>query len=380
MRRRPLGKTGLELSLVGFGGFHLVETPRAEAAWLLNAYLDAGGNYIETAAQYGDGVSERKIGEAVAGRRGEFVLATKTRERTREGALRSLESSLRNLRTDHVDLLFMHEPQSVEEARRVLAPGGAVEGAEEARRAGKARFVAVSGHGRPAGLLHSARHHPYDALMTGFNYFDRFNYPQIEEELLPLCLSRGIGVLGMKALADGYLHGNPQAAIRYALSLPIACLVLGINRREYLRQDLAIAERFTPLTEAEREELYRGAPELGDYVCRQCGRCRLKGGEAGAAGGGEGFDPAGIFLLEGLYDRQMTDYRVPAPARYALQERLKHWFAQEDWARAEYAGLPRRVDPARDYRFLNARCPYGIDVDRKLRIAHAKLSGDGYLF
>ena len=198
MKRRALGKTGLELSIIGFGGFHLIEAPRKEVSLLLNTYLDRGGNYIETAAQYGEGISERKIGEAVADRRGEFVLATKTVERTREGALASLEGSLRNLRTDHVDLLFMHMPQTVEEAKQILAPGGAMEGFAEARKAGKARFVAVSGHGRPAGIQFSIENHPYDVLMTGFNYLDRFNYPQIEGELLPLCLEKGVGVLGMK--------------------------------------------------------------------------------------------------------------------------------------------------------------------------------------
>jgi len=370
MQKRTLGKTGLELSILGFGGFHLVEVPRAEAAWLLNTYLDRGGNYIETASQYGAGISERKIGEAVSGRRDEFVLATKTKERTRAGALADLERSLRNLRTDHVDLWFMHEPQTVAEAQAVLAPGGAMEAFEEARRAGKARFAAVSGHGRPAGILYSVQNHPYDVLMTGFNYLDRFNYPQLEGELLPLCRSKGIGVLGMKALADGYLHRDPRTAIRYTLSLPIASLVLGINSRAYLEEDLRIVERFSPLEEKEKEKLYRSAPELGDYVCRLCGRCK----------DGAGFDPQEVFLLEGLFDRQMDSQRVTAPAAYALQERLKHWFDQSGWAMEEYAKLPAKVDPDKDYRGLNRLCPYGIDVDRKLKIAHAKLTAGAYLY
>ena len=90
MEKRPLGNTGLQLSIVGFGGFHLIEVPRKEAAGLLNTYLDRGGNYIETAAQYGEGISERKVGEAVSHRRNEFILATKTVERSRGGALSSV--------------------------------------------------------------------------------------------------------------------------------------------------------------------------------------------------------------------------------------------------------------------------------------------------
>jgi aryl-alcohol dehydrogenase-like predicted oxidoreductase len=369
MQKRALGRTGLELSLLGFGGFHLVEVSRRDASWLLNAYLDRGGNYIETAAQYGDGASERKIGEAVSHRRSEYVLATKTGQRTRAEALASLERSLANLRTDHVDLFFMHEPQSVAEAQAVLAPGGAMEAFAEAKRAGKARFVAVSGHGRPAGILHSIQNHPYDVLMTGFNYLDRFNFPQLEGELLPLCLSKGVGVLGMKALADGYLRRDPASAIRYTLGLPIASLVIGINSREFLEEDLRIVERFRPLADREKERLYRAAPELGDYVCRLCGRCR----------DGAGLDPQEVFLLEGLFDRQMDSQRVTEPAAYALQERLKHWFDQTAWAREEYGRLAARVDPARDYAGLNRLCPYGIDIDRKLKVAHAKLTAEEYL-
>jgi len=370
MQIRKLGKTGLEVSIIGFGGFHLVEVSRKEASFLLNTYLDRGGNYIETAAQYGDGISEKKVGEAVATRRGEFILATKTKERTREGALASLEQSLRHLRVDHVDILFMHEPQTVEEAKQILAPGGAMEAVQKAKDAGKVRYVGISGHGRPSGLLYSLENHFYDVLMTGFNYFDRFNYPQIENELLPLCLEKETGVLGMKALADGYLYRSTEKAIRYTLSLPIASLVLGINRMDYLEHDLEIAARFTPLSDDEKDELYRNAPELGTYVCRLCGRCR----------DGSGFDPSDIFLLEGLFDRQMESYDVPDPAQYALQERLKHWFDQVQWARAAYRKLTRRVDPEQDYSSLNPLCPYGIDIDRKLKITHAKLRGGEFCF
>jgi aryl-alcohol dehydrogenase-like predicted oxidoreductase len=370
MNKRALGNTGLELSIIGYGGFHLIEVPRTEATTLLNTYLDRGGNYLETAAQYGDGISERKVGEAVSHRRGEFVLATKTVDRTRHGALASLEQSLKNLRTDHVDLFFMHEPQTVEEAKQILAPGGAVEAFEEAKKSGKARFLAISGHGRPAGIQYSIENHPYDVLMTGFNYFDRFNFPQTEEQLLPLCLERGVGVLGMKALADGYLFRNVEAAIRYTLSLPIASLVLGMNRLEHLERDLAIAENFTPMAAEEKEQLYRSAPELGSYVCRQCEKCR----------DADGFAPYEVFLLEGLFDRQMSDYSIPDPQTYALQELLKHWFDQKDWARDEYENLTQKVDPERDYTSLNILCSYGIDVDRKLKIAHSKLADDGYLF
>ncbi len=368
MEKRALGTTGLQVSVLGFGGFHLVEIPSADAARLLGSYLDNGGTYIETAAGYGEGMSESKIGAAVSHRRAEFVLATKSTERTKDGFLKGLDNSLRNLKTDHVDLMFMHAVQTEAEADAILGPGGAMEGAEAARKAGKLRFVAISGHGRPDGLLHAVKLHRFDALMTVFNYFDRFNFPTVENELLPLCTHRGTGLIAMKAFGDGYLHKSPVPAFRYALSMPVATVVAGINSDAMLKADLDMVARFKPMTDAEKEEVYRTAPELGDYVCRLCGKCRT-----------EEFDPQSVFLLEAVFDRQMDDKRVGDSAHYALRERLRQWFLQAEVARKEYATLRPRVDPAKDYSRLSKLCPYGIDVDRKLKIAHEKLSADGYI-
>jgi len=345
-----------------------VEIPQADASRLLNAYLDAGGSYIETAASYGDGISESKIGAAVSRRRGEFSLASKSMRRTRDGLLADLEQSLRNLKTDHVDLLFLHAVQTAEEADAVLAPGGALEGAERAKRDGKIRFVAISGHGRPDGLLRAEDQHRFDALMTVFNYFDRFNFPTVDRELVPLCQRKGTGLIAMKAFGDGYLYRSPVPSLRYALSMPVATIVAGMNSNELLKKDLEMVSTLKPMTEAEKEELYRTAPELGDYVCRFCGKCAA-----------DGFDPQTVFQLEAVFDRQMDGMRVGDSAQYALQERLKHWFAQKDAAQKDYRALPVKVDPARDYGSLSRLCPYGIDIDRKLKIAHQKLSADGYI-
>jgi predicted aldo/keto reductase-like oxidoreductase len=368
MQKRQLGKTGLELSVLGIGGFHLCEIPTADATVLLNAYLDEGGNYLETAAGYGDGISEIRIGRAVAHRREAFVLATKSGKRDAAGFAAELDRSLANLRTDRVDIAFLHGIQSPAEIDQALAPGGAMEAAAAARQAGKVRFIGVTGHGRPDGLMHALRQHPFDVLMAGFNYLDRFNFPGIERDLVPLARERGTGLLAMKTLADGYLYRSPEPALCYALALPVASVVVGANSLALLKKDIAIARSWTAMNGAEREELFLSAPELGDYVCRLCGRCRE-----------ESFDPQQVFLLEGLFDRQMGDGHVDDAARYALRERLKHWFGQAEMARDEYAALAAKVDPERDYRHLNERCPYGIDVDRKLKLAHGKLSRERYV-
>jgi aryl-alcohol dehydrogenase-like predicted oxidoreductase len=368
MEKRKLGNTGVEVSVLGFGGFHLVEIPMADAARLLNAYLDEGGSYIETAPSYGDGVSETKIGAAVAHRRADFLLATKSMERTRGGFLAELDRSLLRLRTDAVDVLFLHCVQTSEQVDRLLGPDGAYEGALAARKAGKARFIAASGHGRPDALIDVLGRQRLDAVMTGFNYFDRFNYPVLEEKLLPLCAKKGIGVAAMKPIADGYLHRSAGSALRWAFGLPVATVVAGMNSREMLAANLAAVRDYRPFSESEKEELYRSAPELGDYVCRLCGKCASRS-----------FDPQAVFLLEGLFDRQMDDMRVSDSALYALRERLRGWFGQGELARAEYASLKGKVDPSHDYSSLSPLCPFGVDIDRKLKIAHQKLSREPYI-
>ncbi|MBN1821746.1 MAG: hypothetical protein JW833_13585, partial [Prolixibacteraceae bacterium] len=120
----------------------------------------------------------------------------------------------------------------------------------------------------------------------------------------------------------------------------------------------------------EKEKLYSEAPELGNYVCRQCKKCDgiLK------------INPSEIFMIEGIFDRQMEDGFIPDPSVYALRERLKHWFGQKEKALKEYIDQSVKVDPENDYSELNKTCPCNIDINRKLKLAHSKLSKEGYLF
>jgi predicted aldo/keto reductase-like oxidoreductase len=251
MEKREFGKTGLSTSLLGFGGFHLLEIPLIEAKYLLNRYLDAGGNYIETAASYGDGESERKIGLSVADRRKEFILATKSGDRTKEKLLASLERSLINLRTDYVDLLIMHAVGTMQELEQILAPGGALEGALQAKEKGLVRHIGISMHGQPDVLIRALKEYPFEAVMTTINYYDNFNFPEIQDILLPLAEKTGSAVILMKPVADGLLWRSARKAFRYAFSQPVSIVVAGINNREMLEMDLALANDFTPMTEEE---------------------------------------------------------------------------------------------------------------------------------
>ncbi|MDR1060477.1 MAG: aldo/keto reductase [Clostridiales bacterium] len=365
MEYRELGKTGLKTSLLGFGGFHLLEIPQKEAGALLNAYLDAGGNYIETAASYGNGESERKIGASVMHRRADFVLTTKVGDREKAAAAAKIDRSLKNLRTDHVDIILLHGMESVDALNRSLAEDGAYQAALEAKKAGKALHVGISMHGQPAPLLAALKTGKFEAVMSTINYYDRCNFPEIEGELLPLAREKGAGVILMKPIADGYLYRNAERAFRYAFSRPVSVVVAGINNRQMLDMDLRFAEAYAPMSEGEELELLKTAPELGSYVCRQCGSC------AGACG--KGIDIKEVFASEAYYDRQMMRGAVGDTAQYALSERLKFWFGQKQQGIDRYARLSPNADACDGCGACLPGCPYGVDIPYKMHLAGYKL-------
>ena len=371
MQKRLLGSTGLEVSILGMGGFHLLEISAADAVAILNRYLDAGGNYIETAAQYGDGESESKVGTVIAARRDECILATKCHLRERDPAARLLDTSLENLQTDHVDVLFMHHVQSSDELDQILSPNGALRAAEAAREAGMVRFIGISNHGHPEVMIEALKRYPFDVIMTGFNYYDRFNFPLIETELLPLALEKKVGIVGMKAVGDGFLWRSAEQAFRYAWTLPINVMVAGMNTMAMLEQDLAYAESFTAMSEAEKEQWFFDAPELGNYVCRLCDKCLPCP---------EDVNIPRIFELEGWYDRQMWDGVVRDPGDYMLRIALRFWFSNEERARRAYAELPVKADACTDCGECEPRCPYHLPIVDKLQWAHDKLTVAGALY
>lgn len=361
---RPLGKTGEDVSILTFGGFHLIEALPADCDKMLNYYLDQGGNFIETAHGYGD--SELKIGRTMKTRRSDCFLSTKTAERTKSGAAAEIDESLKKLNTDHLDNLFMHGVASEEELRTIMSPDGALAAAEEAREKGKLRFISVTSH-NPEVLLKCLQSYPFDAMMEWMNYYDYFNFPLIYEKIIPHCQEKGIGMIAMKPVGDGLLYRNPELAFKWVWSLPIASAAAGNNNMELLEKNIKLAKNFVPMTEDEKQHLYKTAPEYAGYVCRRCEKCVANDLD---------IDIKQIFELEGYYDRQMYTGNVPDAAEFALRERLRFWFGQKDSAMARYAEIQNKVPRDLDPRSFHGECPYGIDIPRKLRIAAWKLAGD----
>ncbi|MBN2221930.1 MAG: aldo/keto reductase, partial [Vallitaleaceae bacterium] len=351
--------------------FHLCEIPLQKAEELLNAYLDAGGNYIETAPSYGNGESEIKIGLAISQRRSEYILVTKAHERDYDSCKKTLEQSLVNLKTDYLDVVLLHAVDRSETLDQILSENGAMKAIEEAKSAGKVHHIGISMHGQPDILIEALQRYPFEAVMTTINYFDHCNFPTIQKELLPLAMEKNCAVILMKALGDGYLYRNVEKAFRYALSQPVAVLVAGINSTEMLTTDLELIEENKPMSPEEIESWMKEAPELGNYVCRQCAACTCP----------EGIDIQKIFLLEAMFDRQMGDGNVSDPGIYALKERLKHWFGTSKRSMEEYAQLDKTGKDCTSCGACLPQCPYEIDIIAKLKNVDYKLdSAYGKIF
>jgi aryl-alcohol dehydrogenase-like predicted oxidoreductase len=253
---RPLGATGVDVSAIGLGGFHLgkIKTDR-EAVRLVHAAIDAGITFMDNAWEYHDGRSETLMGKAIADRRERVFLMTKvcTHGRGRREAMRQLDTSLRRLKTDYLDLWQIHECVYDNDPIRHFAADGVVAALELARQQGKVRFVGFTGHKRPEiHLAMLATGFPFDTCQLPLNCFDA-SFRSFERDVLPTLLARGIAPIGMKSLGGDGRQVKQQAitaeeGLRYAMSLPVATTVSGIDSMRVLRQNLAIAGGFRPMT------------------------------------------------------------------------------------------------------------------------------------
>jgi uncharacterized protein len=271
--RRVLGKTGLQVSILALGGWHLgAARDDREVMRIVAEAMDAGINFFDNAWEYHDGRSEERLGQAIAGRRHEVVLMTKlcTHGRGADVAMKQLEQSLQRLRTDHLDLWQVHECIYENDPDLIYKRDGVLSALDRAKREGKARFVGFTGHKDPTihlGIID--RGYSFDTVQMPLSCFDG-TFRSFEKEVLPKVIGRGMAPIGMKSLGgagDPIVRGvvTAEEAIRYVLSLPIASLVSGIESIDILRQNLSIVRGFEPMSPAEMQALRtRVAPLAAD--------------------------------------------------------------------------------------------------------------------
>jgi aryl-alcohol dehydrogenase-like predicted oxidoreductase len=261
--KRPLGRTGLEVSALGIGGYHLGSANSdAEASQIVNEALDAGVNFFDNAWEYHQGLSEERLGRALKGKRDSAIVMTKvcTHGRDKNVAMRQLEDSLTRLQTDHLDVWQIHEVIYENDPDLIYAPNGVAEALLAARQQGKVRFLGFTGHKDPSIHLKMLSHNfPFDTVQMPLNCLDA-TFRSFETNVLPEVNLRGMAALGMKSLGgSGELVREGAVVVtmglRYAMSLPVAVTISGIDSVSVLHQNLEVARGFQPFSAAEMQTM-----------------------------------------------------------------------------------------------------------------------------
>jgi predicted aldo/keto reductase-like oxidoreductase len=260
-----LGATGLKVSRVGFGGIPIQRLSEADAIAVVRRCAELGITFFDTATRYT--TSEERIGQALSGRREGLVLATKTQARDDDDALKDLAQSLRRLRTNTIDLWQLHNVSTPAALETVLAPGGALEGAQRARDQGTVRHIGITSH-RLDVALEAVATGRFETVQFPFNYVTN----EAAEKLIPLAQERGVGFIGMKPFAGGMLD-VARLSIRYVLQFDTVLPDPGIQTLVEIEEIAEIVERGTPLTDAEQTEIATIRGTLGTRFCRRCGYC-----------------------------------------------------------------------------------------------------------
>jgi len=285
MPTRNLGQTGFRARIFGLGGQGALEKANNEslALQMIQRALELGVNYFDTSAIYGgpDRWSERYLGKGLKGSRDQIFIATKTKERTRDAALKNLEVSLKLLDTDHIDSWQLHDVGIQEDVEQIFGKGGAMEALVQARDQKIVRHLGVTGRFRPEALIECIRRFPFDTVLMGVNAADKYYY-SFEKDLLPLAVEKQMGIIGMKVMARGRILSSwtpppveqqkrswegrgaiattpgtltKRETFFYNLSLPISTAIIGCDSIEQVEECAELARSFTPLSQAQMAAL-----------------------------------------------------------------------------------------------------------------------------
>jgi predicted aldo/keto reductase-like oxidoreductase len=262
---RTLGRTGEKISAIGLGGFHIgIQKEEKESLAIIRSAIDRGITFMDNCWDYNDGGSEVRMGKALRdGYLDKVFLMTKIDGRNKAAAAKQIDESLQRLQTDHVDLMQFHEIIRMEDPDRIFAEGGAMEAMQEAKKAGKVRYIGFTGHKDPVvhlRMLEIATEHKFrfDAVQMPLNVMDA-HFRSFEHKVLPVLVKEGIGVLGMKSMADGLIlkskTASPVECLHYALNLPTSVVITGLDSMKLLDQAVEAARTFKPLSEEMVAEL-----------------------------------------------------------------------------------------------------------------------------
>lgn len=278
MPTNSFGKTGYKVGILSLGGQATLEQAGTEeqSEKMINRAIDLGVNYIDTAASYGRGVSQRNIGRVMKTRRNEVWLSTKTHDRSYDGSMRLLEESLKSLQTDHLDLWQLHNVKRRDEVDQIFAEDGALKALIKAKEEGIVRHLGITGHYEPLILVECLQRFQFDAILMALNAAD-VHYLSFKNYLLPEALKQGIAIIGMKVATRGRMISTwapppldqqsermrtslpgtitIQEALSYNMSLPVSTTILGVDDVEQIEENIKIASQFSPLPEQEMQAL-----------------------------------------------------------------------------------------------------------------------------
>ena len=277
MPTRSFGKTGYKVGILSLGGQATLEIKgrEEESEKIINRAIDLGINYIDTAASYGQGVSQLNIGRVMKTRRGEVWLSTKTHDRTYDGSMRLLEESLRNLQTDHLDLWQLHNVQRQDQVNQIFSADGAIKAMEKAKSEGIVRNLGITGHFEPLVLLEAIKRYPFNSILMAVNAAD-VHYLSFKNYLLPEAQKMGIAIVGMKVTTRGRILSSwtpppleqqtderlrtpkpgtisIKEALTYNMSLPVSTTIIGVDSVAHIEENVKIASEFTPLSQSQLE-------------------------------------------------------------------------------------------------------------------------------
>ena len=332
MEYRELGRTGLKISRLGFGGIPIQRIDAEGAKRLMHRLVDAGINYIDTARGYT--VSEEYLGYALEGIRGRFILATKSMARDKAGMAKDIDISLKNLRTDHIELYQCHNP-SLAQLEQITAPGGALEALLEAKAAGKIGHIGLTAHSTE--VFKKALELPWvETIMFPYNIVETQ-----AERLIAKCAQQGIGFIDMKPLAGGAIE-DASLALRFVCANDsVTVTIPGMAEPEELAQNLAAANDASPLSSEEMARIQEIRGTLGSNFCRRCNYC-----QPCAAG----INISGAFLFEGYL------------SRYGLA----------GWAKGRYEAMGKYASDCIGCGACEDRCPYHLPIRQMLKTVAEK--------